>query len=47
MEFTLEKKKFTYADYLKTPDDQRYELMEGEFIIMTPAPVPYHQRSSQ
>ena len=39
----LEKKKFTYEDYLKTPDDQRCELIEGELIIMTPAPVPYHQ----
>ena len=36
------KRKFTYEDYLKTPDDQRYELIEGELII-TPSPVPYHQ----
>ncbi len=39
----LEKKKFTYEDYLKTPDDQRYELIGGELTLMTPAPVPYHQ----
>ena len=36
------KRKFTYEDYLKTPDDQRYELIEGD-LIMTPSPVPYHQ----
>lgn len=38
-----EKKKFTYSDYLKTPEDKRYELIEGE-LILTPSPVPYHQR---
>jgi Uma2 family endonuclease len=47
MSLTVEKKKFTYEDYLKTSDDQRYELIEGELIIMTPAPVPYHQWLSQ
>ena len=47
MTSTLEKKKYTYADYLKIPDDQRYELIEGELTIMTPAPVPYHQWLSQ
>jgi Uma2 family endonuclease len=36
------KRKSTYEDYLKTPDDKRYELIEGE-LIMTPSPVPYHQ----
>lgn len=40
---TIEKKKHTYEDYLKTPEDKRYELIEGE-LIMTPSPVPYHQR---
>ena len=39
---TIEKRKFTYKDYLKTPEDKRYELIEGE-LIMTPSPVPYHQ----
>ena len=37
------KKKYTYKDYLCTPDDERYELIEGE-LIMTPSPVPYHQK---
>jgi Uma2 family endonuclease len=40
------KKKYTYADYLKTPDDQRYELIEGD-LIMTPSPVTRHQRISR
>jgi Uma2 family endonuclease len=38
----IERKKFTYGDYLNTPDEKRYELIEGE-LIMTPSPVPYHQ----
>ena len=42
----LEKKKFTYEDYLKTPDDQRCELIEGE-LNMTPSPIPNHQRISR
>ncbi|MBI5183962.1 MAG: Uma2 family endonuclease [Nitrospinae bacterium] len=39
---TDEKKRFSYQDYLKTPEDKRYELIEGE-LVMTPSPVPYHQ----
>jgi len=41
----IEKKRYTYEDYLKTPEDGRYELIEGE-LIMTPSPVPKHQRIS-
>lgn len=40
-----EKKKYTYEDYLKIPDDVRYELIEGD-LLMTPSPVPGHQRIS-
>ena len=36
---------YTYADYLLTPEDVRYELIEGE-LIMAPAPIPRHQRIS-
>ena len=42
----VEKKKYTREDYLKTPDDKRYELIEGELLI-TPSPVPKHQRISR
>ena len=34
---------YTYADYLETPDDVRYELIEGE-LIMAAAPTIWHQR---
>ena len=34
--------KLTYADYLKTSDDERYELLNGE-LVMPPAPLTGHQ----
>jgi len=39
------RKRYTYKDYLETPEDERYELIEGE-LLMTPAPIPEHQRIS-
>lgn len=39
----VEKKKYTYEDYLKISEDKRYELIHGE-LLMTPSPVPNHQR---
>ena len=37
--------KFTYQDYQHTPDDQRYELLDGK-LIMVPAPNLGHQQIS-
>ena len=37
--------KLTYADYLKTADDERYELLNGE-LVMPPAALPGHQMIS-
>ena len=34
---------FTYQDYLKTPDDIRYQLIEGA-LVREPAPTVTHQR---
>jgi len=34
--------KFTYDDYLLLPEDKRYELIEGE-LIMVPSPGRKHQ----
>ncbi len=34
--------KLTYADYLETSDDERYELLNGE-LVMAPAPGEIHQ----
>ncbi len=42
----IEKRKYTYEDYLKTPEDERYELIEGE-LLMTPSPITRHQRISR
>ncbi len=39
------KARFTYADYLETPDDERYELLNGE-LIMPPSPKEIHQHIS-
>lgn len=37
--------KFTYQDYRSLPDEKRYELLEGE-LVMVPSPKEYHQRIS-
>ncbi len=43
MAYPAEKKdKYTYEDYLRTPEDKRYELIGGE-LIMVPAPTTKHQ----
>ena len=39
------KTRLTYADYLKTSDDERYELLNGE-LVMPPAPLTGHQMIS-
>ena len=40
---TATQAKLTYADYAKTPDDERYELLDG-LLIKIPTPLVYHQR---
>ena len=35
--------KFTYEDYLTTPEDERYELLDGD-LMMVAAPNLRHQR---
>ncbi len=37
------KKEFTYADYLRWPGDERWELIDGEAYNMGPAPSTRHQ----
>ena len=43
---TAEKRKFTYADYKSWPDEERWEIIDGEAYNMTPAPGLRHQAVS-
>jgi Uma2 family endonuclease len=38
--------KYTYSDYCSWPDDERWEIIEGAPISMSPAPNRYHQEIS-
>ena len=42
MPLSQAKKKYTYADYLKFPDDERWEIIDG-VPYMQSAPSPAHQ----
>ena len=37
--------KFTYEDYLNTPEDKRYELLDGDLVALS-SPEEFHQRIS-
>ncbi len=41
---TANNKIYTYADYLSWTDNRRYELIDGQVYIMTPAPSSRHQK---
>jgi Uma2 family endonuclease len=41
-----EKEFFTYADYRLWPDEERWEIIEGEAYNMSPAPGTTHQAKS-
>ena len=44
MPVPLKKKKgYTYSDYLTWPDEERWEIINGEAYDMTPAPSVKHQ----
>ncbi len=36
--------RWTYADYLTWPDEQRWEIIDGVAYAMSPAPTTIHQR---
>ena len=42
-----EKERFSYADYLTWKDDQRWELINGQPLLMSPAPSRFHQTISR
>ncbi|NLT20129.1 MAG: Uma2 family endonuclease [Syntrophomonadaceae bacterium] len=37
-------KKYTYADYLSWPSEERWEIINGVPSLMSPAPLTEHQR---
>ena len=40
----LKKRIYTYSDYATWPDEERWEIIEGEPYDMSPAPTLNHQR---
>jgi len=38
---------YTYRDYLRWPDDERWELVDGVAYAMTPSPTPSHQGAAR
>ncbi len=38
-----ERKNFTYADYSKLGEEDRYEVIDGQIYNMSPSPTPKHQ----
>ncbi len=43
----IEQKRFSYADYLTWDDDNRWELIAGEPVLMSPVPNRMHQTISR
>ncbi|RKO66882.1 Uma2 family endonuclease [Desulfofundulus salinus] len=41
---TKASRRYTYADYLKWPGDERWELIDGQAYNMTPSPSTVHQK---
>ena len=41
-----QEERFTYGDYLKWDDGERWELIDGVAYNMTPAPSRFHQQIS-
>ena len=41
-----EKQSYTYEDYAKLPEGAPYQLIGGQ-LILTPSPIPYHQKMSK
>lgn len=36
--------KYTYGDYLRWPEEERWELINGDVFCMSPAPLRIHQK---
>jgi len=44
MPLAMKNQKYSYADYLTWPDEERWEIIGGEAWNMTPSPTTGHQR---
>lgn len=44
MPLPKDNKKYTYQDYLTWSEEERYELLDGEPVMMSPSPSREHQR---
>ena len=38
-------RRWTYEEYCRLEDQQRYEILDGQLIPMSPAPTIWHQKS--
>ena len=38
--------KYTYQDYLNWPEEERWEIIDGEAYCMSPSPTIKHQKIS-
>ncbi|ACV64816.1 protein of unknown function DUF820 [Desulfofarcimen acetoxidans DSM 771] len=43
MSILMPERKFNVDDYMNLPNDERYELIEGDLLVV-PRPVPRHQK---
>lgn len=44
MKEALNKRNFTYQDYIKFPEGERVELIDGNIYAMSPEPSRIHQK---
>ncbi len=46
-QYSKKKQNYNYSDYLSWPDEERWEIIDGEAYNMSPSPSIAHQRISK